>query len=92
MPRFMIERSIQGAGDLSRAELTAISLSSCTATVKPDSPVEWVESFVTSTKLYCIYNAPDAETIRQQAEQGGYPADSIAAIKRMLDPTGAELD
>jgi hypothetical protein len=88
----MIERNIVNAGDLSREELTAISLSSCTSTVKPGSQVEWIESFATSSKLYCVYRAPDAETIRQHAELGGFPADAIGAIKQMLDPTGDESE
>jgi hypothetical protein len=92
MPKFMIERNIPGAGDLTRDQLTAISQSSCMAITKVGPKIQWLESFVTSEKIYCVYIAPDAETVRQHAELGGFPADSIAAIKRMIDPTTAELD
>jgi hypothetical protein len=90
MPKFMIERNIPGAGELTRDQLTAISQSSCMAITKIGPQVQWLESFVTSEKIYCVYIAPDAQTIREHAELGGFPADSVAAIKRMIDPTTAD--
>jgi hypothetical protein len=92
MPKFMIERNIPAAGDLTRDQLTAISLSSCTALQTMGTRIQWLESFVTSDKIYCVYIAPDEATIREHASLGGFPADSVAAIKRVIDPTTADGD
>jgi hypothetical protein len=90
MPKFMIERNIPGAGQLTRGELTNISLSSCTAIKSMGPKIQWLESFVTSNKVYCIYIAPDEETIREHAKLGGFPADSVEHVTRIIDPTTAE--
>jgi hypothetical protein len=90
MPKFMIERNIPKAGDLTRDQLTSISLSSCTALSQMGTKIQWLESFVTSDKIYCVYIAPDEATIREHASLGGFPADTVEHIKRMIDPTTAE--
>lgn len=90
MPKFLIEREIPGAGQLSSAELQGISQKSCSVLNKMGTSIQWLESFITDDKIYCIYIAPDEETIRQHAEQGGFPANRIAEIKTMIDPTTAE--
>ena len=92
MPKFMIERNIPKAGDLTREQLTSISLSSCTVLNQMGPKIQWLESFVTSDKIYCVYIAPDEATIREHASLGGFPANSVAHIKRMIDPTTAEAD
>jgi hypothetical protein len=88
----MIERNIPKAGDLTRDQLTAISLSSCTALSQMGTRIQWLESFVTSDKINCVYIAPDEAAIREHASLGGFPADSVQHIKRMIDPTTAEAD
>ena len=90
MPKFLIEREIPGAGDLSSQELQAISQKSCGVLQKMGPQIQWVESYVTGDKIYCVYIAPDAEMIREHAAQGGFPADRVSEIKRMIDPTTAE--
>ena len=90
MPKFLIEREIPGAGDLSSQELQAISQKSCGVLQKTGPQIQWVESYVTGDKIYCVYIAPDAEMIREHAAQGGFPADRVSEIKRMIDPTTAE--
>ena len=90
MPKFLTEREIPGAGDLSSQELRAISQKSCGVLQKMGPQIQWVESYVTGDKIYCVYIAPDAETVREHAAQGGFPADRVSEIKRMIDPTTAE--
>jgi hypothetical protein len=90
MPKFLIEREIPGAGALSSAELQGISQKSCSVLNKMGPTIQWLESYITDDKIYCIYIAPDEETIRQHAEEGGFPANRIAEIKTMIDPTTAE--
>jgi hypothetical protein len=90
MPRFLIEREIPGAGDLSPQELQAISQKSCAVLQNMGPQIQWVESYVTGDKVYCVYVAPDAETIREHAAQGGFPANRVSEIRRMIDPTTAE--
>ncbi len=90
MPRYVIERNIPGAGNLSPAELHAISQKSCGVIRNIGPKIQWVESFVTADKIYCIYIAPDEATVREHASQGGFPANSIAEIKAIIDPTTAE--
>ncbi|MGB6430036.1 MAG: DUF4242 domain-containing protein [Candidatus Acidiferrales bacterium] len=89
MPKFIIERVIPGAGKFSAAELQAISEKSCSV-LRSLPQVQWVESFVTDDKIYCVYIAPDAEAIREHARRGGFPADSVSVIRGMIDPTSAE--
>lgn len=90
MPKFVIEREIPGAGNLSPAELQAISQKSCGVLREMGPSIQWVESFVTGDKIYCVYVAPDEETVRAHASQGGFPADRVSRVVTMIDPTTAE--
>jgi hypothetical protein len=90
MPKFLIEREIPGAGDLSAGELQAISQKSCAVLRELGPQVQWVESFVTGDKIYCVYIAPDEAAVREHAARGGFPANRVSEIKRMIDPTTAE--
>lgn len=90
MPKFIIERNIPGAGKLTAQELQAISQKSCGILRNLNTGVQWQESYVTDDKVYCIYIAPNADAIREHAELGGFPANSIAEIRGMIDPATAE--
>ena len=90
MPRFVIEREIPGAGKLSPQELQAISQKSCSVLDQLGPKIQWVQSFVTGDKIYCGYIAPDEEMVREHARQGGFPANSVAEVKSIIDPTTAE--
>lgn len=90
MPRFVIEREIPGAGKLSPKELQGISQKSCSVLRQLGPQVQWVQSYVTDDKIYCVYLAPDAAAVRKHAEMGGFPANSIAEVRSMIDPTTAE--
>ena len=90
MPKYVIEREIPGAGKLTSDELKAISQKSCAVLRKLGPEIQWVESYVTGDKVYCVYLAPDTGLIRQHAEQGGFPANRISEVTRMIDPTTAE--
>lgn len=89
MPKFLIEREIPGAGKLSPADLHGISQKSCSV-IRTLPGVQWVESYVTDDKIYCVYIAPNEQAVRDHAAQGGFPANRISAIRRMIDPTTAE--
>jgi hypothetical protein len=90
MPKYVIEREIPGAGNLSTADLHAISQKSCGVLANLGPQIQWVESFVTSDKVYCIYIAPNEEMVREHARQGGFPANHVSEVKTMIDPTTAE--
>lgn len=90
MPKYIIEREIPNAGQLTTAELQQISEKSCCVLQKMGPQIQWIESYVTDHKIYCIYIAPDEQSIRTHAEQGGFPANSIAEIKTMINPKTAE--
>jgi len=90
MPRYVIEREIPGAGKLSPQELQAIAQKSCSVLDQLGPKIQWVESFVTGDKLYCVYIAPDEAMVREHARQGGFPANSVAEVKAVIDPTTAE--
>ncbi len=90
MPKFLIEREIPGAGRLSGEELQAISQKSCGVLRELGPQVQWVESYVTDDKVYCVYIAPDEAAVREHAERGGFPANSVSRVRRMIDPTTAE--
>ena len=90
MPKFVIEREIPGAGDLSTEELQGIAQTSCGVLSEMGPEVQWLESFVTADKIYCVYIAPSEELVREHAAKGGFPADNVAEVKRMIDPTTAE--
>jgi len=90
MPKFVIEREIPGAGNLSPQELQAISQTSCGVLQQMGPSIQWVHSYVTGDKVYCVYIAPNEERIREHAQQGGFPANRISEIKSVIDPTTAE--
>ena len=90
MPKFVIERNIPGAGSLTQEQLAGISQKSCSVIREIGPQVQWVESFVTDDKIYCIYIAKDAATVLEHARMGGFPADSVKVVRRMIDPTTAE--
>src|SRR5216683_2902003 len=90
MPKYIIEREIPGAGKLSQQELQAISQKSCGVLNQMGPRIQWVQSYVTGDKVYCVYIAPNEQMIREHAQQGGFPANRISEIKTVIDPTTAE--
>jgi len=90
MPKFVIEREIPGAGKLSAAELKAISQKSCSVLSSMGPQIQWVQSYVTGDKIYCVYNAPNEEMVRRHAKEGGFPANKVARVATIIDPTTAE--
>ncbi len=90
MPKYIIERNIPGAGKLSAQELKAISQASRDVLNAMGPQIQWVQSYVTGDKVYCVYIAPNEQMILEHAQKGGFPADSIAEITTMIDPTTAE--
>lgn len=91
MPKFLIERDVPGAGKLPRPELQAMAQKSCGVLAGMEPSVQWLESFVTDDKLYCVYIAPDEQSVREHAKLGGFPADKVSRVRTILDPTTAEL-
>ncbi len=90
MPKYVIEREIPGAGKFSPAQLKAISQTSCGVLQEMGPQIQWVQSYVTGDKIYCVYIAPNEEMVREHAKQGGFPANSVAEVATMIDPTTAE--
>jgi Protein of unknown function (DUF4242) len=90
MPKFVIERDIPKAGMLSSEQLQAISRKSCEVLREMAAQIQWVHSYVTDDKIYCIYVAPDEDAVRKHAQQGGFPANRISRIRSVIDPTTAE--
>lgn len=90
MPKFVIEREIPGAGKLNPAELQQISQKSCSVLEELGPKVQWVQSYVTDDKVYCVYIAENAELVREHAKRGGFPANRISAVREVIDPTTAE--
>jgi hypothetical protein len=90
MPKYVIEREIAGAGKLPDDALRAISQKSCTVLQDMGPGIQWVQSYVTNDKVYCIYIAPNEESVREHAQRGGFPVNRISEIKRVIDPTTAE--
>ncbi|HEY8690917.1 MAG TPA: DUF4242 domain-containing protein [Chitinophagaceae bacterium] len=90
MPKFVIEREIPGAGKLSAEQLKGISQTSCGVLNKMGPQIQWVHSYVTDDKIYCIYNAPNEEMVREHAKQGGFPANSVSKVSAVIDPVTAE--
>ena len=90
MPKFVIEREIAGASKLASQELKAISQKSCGVLQAMGPKIQWVQSYVTDNKIYCVYVAPDEETVREHARRGGFPANTIARVHSVIDPTTAE--
>ena len=90
MPKYVIERNIPNAGKMSPTELHAVSGKSCRVLQSLGPQIQWLESFVTADKLYCVYIAPNAELVREHALRGGFPADAINEVKAIIGPTTAE--
>jgi hypothetical protein len=90
MPKYVIEREIPGAGKLSKQELQAVSQTSCGVLRKMGPQIQWVESYVTGDKIYCVYIAPNQEMVREHARLGGFPANCVAEVTTIIDPTTAE--
>jgi hypothetical protein len=89
MPKFVIEREIPGAGKLTPEQLQGISQKSCGVLREMGPQIQWVESFVTDDKIYCVYIAPDEGAVREHAQQGGFPANRISQVRSVIDPTTA---
>jgi len=90
MPKYVIEREIPGAGNMSPQELQSVSQKSCSVLRNLGPQIQWLHSYVTGDKIYCIYLAPNEEMVREHAQQGGFPANRISEIKTVIDPTTAE--
>ena len=90
MPKFVIEREIPDAGKLSPEQLQSISQTSCGVLREMGPQIQWVQSYVTDSKIYCIYNAPDEAAVREHAQKGGFPANNVAQVRVVIDPTTAE--
>lgn len=90
MPKYVIEREVPGVGNLSAEELKGISQTSCGVLQNMGPQIQWVHSYVTGDKIYCIYNAPNEEMVREHARQGGFPANAVSEVKVMIDPVTAE--
>jgi hypothetical protein len=90
MPKFVIERDLPGAGKLSPAELQGLSQKSCGVLSSMGPKIQWLQSYVTDDKIYCVYIAPDEATVREHATKGGFPANKVSRIRAMIDPTTSE--
>ena len=90
MPKFVIEREIPGAGKLTSAELHAISQKSCGVLSELGPKIQWIQSYVTDDKIYCVYIAPDEATVREHARRGGFPANEVSIVRAVIDPTTSE--
>ena len=90
MPKFVIEREIPGAGKLSPQELQAIAQKSCCVLGEMGPQIQWLHSYVTDDKIYCVYIAPDEAAVREHAQRGGFPANRVAQVRSVIDPTTAE--
>lgn len=90
MPKFVIEREIPGAGKLSSQELKAISQTSCGVLSKMGPQIQWLQSYVTADKVYCVYIAPNEKMVREHAKLGGFPANRVSEVASIIDPTTAE--
>lgn len=90
MPKYVIERDIPGIGNATQEEARAISQRSCSVLNKLGPTIQWLYSYVTTDKIYCVYIAPDEKTIQEHAEQGGFPANCVSKVQSIIDPTTAE--
>jgi Nickel responsive protein SCO4226-like len=90
MPLYVIERDIPGAGNLSDAELQAVAKKSVGVLKEMGPEIEWLHSYVTGDKIYCVYQAPDEETVREHTRRGGFPANRVSAVRRLIDPGAAD--
>jgi hypothetical protein len=91
MPKYVIEREIPGAGKLTPQQLQGISQKSCSVLKNLGTQIQWVESYVTDEKIYCVYIAPNEALVKEHAKQGGFPANRISEVRRIIDPTTAEV-
>lgn len=90
MPKYVIERDIPGVGNLTPDQFRSVSQKSCDVLSNLGPKIQWLHSYVTADKIYCVYIAPNEEMIREHAKQGGFPADRISEVKLVIDPTSAE--
>ena len=90
MPKFVIEREIPGAGKLTAEQLQGVSQTSCGVLRELGPQIQWVESLVTDDKIYCVYIAPDEDMVRKHAQMGGFPANKVAQVRAVIDPTTSE--
>ena len=90
MPKYVIEREIQNAGSLTPEQVLGISQKSCSVLKNLGPQIQWLESYVTQDKIYCVYIAPNEAMVREHAKQGGFPANRVSEVKRIIDPTSAE--
>jgi hypothetical protein len=90
MPKYVIEREIPGVGNLTPDEVQAVAQKSCSVLNKLGPSIQWLHSYVTADKIYCVYIAPNEEMVREHAKQGGFPANRISEVKLTIDPTSAE--
>jgi hypothetical protein len=90
MPKYVIERNLPGAGNLSQSDLVGVAQKSCAVLRSMGPQVQWIHSYVTGDKIYCVYYAEDAELVREHARAGGFPADAVNEVKSIIDPTTAE--
>jgi hypothetical protein len=90
MPKFVIERKLPGAGKLSAGEMKQVAQKSCSVLRDMGPSIQWLHSYVTDDKIYCVYIAPDEKAVREHAQRGGFPADSVATVRQVIDPTTAE--
>jgi hypothetical protein len=91
VPKYIIERQIPGAGKLSAADLKAISQKSCGVLRNMGPQIQWVHSYVTDDKIYCVYNAPGEALVREHARQGGFPANAVSQVRKVISPITAEV-
>jgi len=91
VPKYVIERDIPGAGRLGASDLGAISAKSCAVLNELGPKIQWVQSYVTDDKIYCIYIAPDSQSVLEHAKRGGFPANRVSEVKSVIDPTTAEI-
>ena len=90
MPKYVIEREIPGAGKLTAEQLKGISQTSCGVLRNMGSQIQWLQSYVTDDKIYCVYIAPNEEMVREHAKQGGFPANAVSRVTTIIDPTTSE--
>jgi hypothetical protein len=90
MPKFVIEREVPGIGGMNDTEIRELSRKSVKTLMELGPEIQWLQSYVTGDKLYCVYLAPDEAMIREHARRGGFPANRVSAVRRLIDPTSAE--
>lgn len=91
MPKYVIEREMPNVGNLSQEQLHEAAQTSCSVLMNMGPQIQWIHSYVTDNKIYCVYNAPDEAAIKKHAEESGFPADRISRVRAIIDPTTAEV-